>query len=328
MKEAWFQQLHGLPLTPTEQETVQRLVDQPQGRAFLPVAEILLKYGIQDDATQLLLHGIQLHPGYSVARVVLGGLLLRQGMPHEAWQILENAPNSLRDNSTAQILRFKLALILGHEDLLPVLRQEMTQRDQFDQETRELADQLQSDGFQPVRYGYLNQLRAQGVPLPLDFLETARGESSPAHSGASSGAGQGQATAAEEDSERTRKRRIEGFFVTPLDQIFTKPSRPMPGLAQKDMDAMTLAQVYRRQGHYEKSLDILKRLLYMAPNNELLRKQVAELRSLKEEQERREREFDPELADRMDEVAHLDQRIRTLTTLLEELDHDNKQKDL
>jgi hypothetical protein len=66
----------------------------------------------------------------------------------------------------------------------------------------------------------------------------------------------------------------------------------------------------------------------MAPNNELLRKQVAELRSLKEEQERREREFDPELADRMDEVAHLDQRIRTLTTLLEELDHDNKQKDL
>jgi len=325
MLENWLH-LDRLPLSPTEQETVRRFQSQPQGRMFLAVAEILLKHGGRDDGIQLLLHGIQLHPGYSVARVVLISELVNQGMPQEAWQVLENSPNSLRDNKTAQLLKFRLALILGYDDLMPVLRQEMFQRDQFDSETKQLADQLSIEDFASVRHQYLDQLRARGIPLPLDFLEVAKQLSDRIIQRHKKNSEPEQRFDEPEDS-LTTKRRIDGFFVTPLQQVFTKTLQALPGLAQKDMDAMTLAQVYRRQGHYQKALEILKRLLYMAPSNDLLRKQLAELRSLKEDQERRERDFDPELADRMEQAAQLDQRIQGLAMLLEELDQYDAKKE-
>ncbi|MFW7380393.1 MAG: hypothetical protein ACOH5I_16395 [Oligoflexus sp.] len=327
MLENWSHCLDRLPLSANEQELVKKFQEQPQGRSFLAVAELLLKYGMRDDGIQLLLHGIQLHPGYSVARVVLIAELFQQGMPEEAWQILENSPNSLRDNKTAQILKFKLALILGHDDLMPVLRQEMFQRDQFDSETTHLADQLAIEDFASVRHQYLNQLRARGIPLPLDFLELAK-QISERIVKRNNKAEDAEAHAHKLENSLSAKRRIDGFFVTPLQQIFTKPLQPLAGLAKKDMDAMTLAQVYRRQGHYQKSLEILKRLLYMAPSNDLLRKQVAEVRSLKEDQERRERDFDPDLADRMEEARRLDQKIQGLALLLEELDQYDAKKEI
>lgn len=326
MLENWLHCLGRLPLSPAEQEIVRRFQYQPQGRMFLSAAEVLLKYGVRDDGIQLLLHGIQLHPGYSIARVVLISELLNQGMLEEAWQILENSPTSLRDNKTAQLLKFKLALILGYDELMPVLRQEMFQRDQFDSETKLLADQLAIEDFTSVRHHYLNQLRARGIPLPLDFLEVAQQLSDRIIQRDKKIQEPEQESDPLEDSIEP-KRRICGFFVTPLQQVFTKTWQALPGLAQKDMDAMTLAQVYRRQGHYQKALEILKRLLYMAPSNDLLRKQLAEVRSLKEDQDRRERDFDPELADRMEQASQLDQRIQGLALLLEELDHYDAKKE-
>lgn len=327
MLDNWSHTLDRLPLSPTEQDTIKRYQEQPHGRLFLAVAEILLKYGVRDDGIQLLLQGIQQHPAYSVARVVLVNELLNQGMPEEAWQILENSPTSLRDNKTAQILKFKLALILGHDDLIPIIRQEMTQRDQFDSETKRLAEQLQIESFATVRMQYINELRAQGIALPLDFIEMAKQLADKIIQQPSADPQEALADRDHSHDTLMAKRRIDGFFVAPLQQIFIKPKQALPGLEQKDMDTMTLAQVYRRQGHYEKALDILKRLVYMAPSNEYLRKQLAEVRSLKEEQERREREYDPDLAERMEQVSQLNRRIQGLSLLLEELDHYDAKKE-
>lgn len=323
--ENWSHCLDRLPLSPSEQETVHRFGEQANGRLFLPVAEILLKYGMQDDAIQLLLYGIQIHPAYSLARVVLVSELLKQGMPEEAWQILENSPTNLRDNKTAQILKFKLALTLGYEDLMPVLRQDMSKRDQFDPETSRLAEQLEREDFSSVRQTYIGELRAQGISLAQDFVDLAKQLSSEASSPSSQPADEAADTL---DNSLTTNRRIDGFFVTPIQQIFTKPIPAMSGLAKKDMDALTLAHVYRRQGQYQKAIEILKRLLYLAPSNDMLRKQLAELRSLQEEQLRREREIDPELAERMELVGALDQKIRSLANLLEELDQYDTKKAL
>ena len=123
------------------------------------------------------------------------------------------------------------------------------------------------------------------------------------------------------DQERAKAfyRDVLGFHVVPLGEIFrpegddTRRGRTPGGV---ELDSTTFADIYARQGHYGKALEVYRRLLRMAPNNDLLRRKVSELARLDREQRDVDLTVDPTLVDRMETVEIIDRQIRFFNDLL------------
>ena len=115
MADAWTPLLNSLPLSRAERETIKRFREDASGRGFLPVADILRAHRLIDESLELLTQGLQQHPNFTVARVILVRELLGKGLVSESWQVLEQSPEPLRDNVLAQKLRLKLTLLIGDE---------------------------------------------------------------------------------------------------------------------------------------------------------------------------------------------------------------------
>ena len=328
----WMNAINELSLSASERDLVRRFRENPHSRSFLAVAEILIRHKVYDQAIQLLSEGIRSHPASSVARIVLAELFYQQGLFDDGWQVLEESPVSLRSNKSAQILCFKLAFARGDAEYLSVLSQDMQSRHQFDPYTHDWMRRLESENFLELQIEYLDSLKARGIALDARYYpdlgeKTEQPRQAIAESDGEDGYEVGD-TAPSMDPEQVF-RRIEGFFVVPVSQIFLhRRSQTTEVLDPDTMDPMTLARVYKRQGHIEKAMEVMRRLLYMAPNNELLKKEVAELEALREEQQRRERDFDPELADRLDAARDIDKQISTLNDLLEALESHDRESDL
>ena len=80
-----------------------------------------------------------------------------------------------------------------------------------------------------------------------------------------------------------------------------------------------MAEIYIRQAHYGKALAVFRRLLKMTPNNDYLRRKVAELARLEREQRETDLEVDPAIVDRMETVEIIDRQIRFYNDLLARL---------
>lgn len=91
MIDPWVQILRNLKLSRAEQAVLKRYEQDPEGRAFLPLADILRSHKKIDESLELLTQGVERHPGFSVARVVLARELLNKGMVLEAWHTLEDS---------------------------------------------------------------------------------------------------------------------------------------------------------------------------------------------------------------------------------------------
>jgi tetratricopeptide (TPR) repeat protein len=86
-----------------------------------------------------------------------------------------------------------------------------------------------------------------------------------------------------------------------------------------ELDSTTLADIYAKQGFYAKALAIYRRLLRMAPHNDLIRMKVSELARLDKEQRHEDLESDPIIYERMEVVEIIDRQTRFLNGLLDSL---------
>lgn len=329
----WLLQLQNVKLSAPEKEALERFQSNPHSRSFLAVAEILIRHRMIDSAIPLLQQGVQAHPAYAVARVVLGELLFQQGLFDEAWDILEDSPVSLRSNKSAQLLKFKVALARCDADIVNVLIQEIIHRHQFDAFTHEWIRRVEAEEFLIVRQSFLDHLRSQGIPVNADYYDrnSLPGGAAPGDSLRESwpDVESTSKNGSHEEAEALMEQHIEGFFVSSVKQIFLhRKKKQQEPQSRANMDPMTLARVYRKQGLYEKSLEVFRRLLYMAPNNDLLKKEVAELEALRDEQRRQEKEYDPELAERLDEVRQIDKQIGFLNQMLDALEQYESRKEI
>lgn len=294
-----------------ERETIDSFRGNPNGRSFLAVTEILYKYGFQDHGIQLLMQGVEQHPKYSAARVVLAERLYAGSIFNEAWDILNQSPVSLRENKTAQLLKVNLALILNKEDRWRSQIEDMKASHQLNHEAQAIADDVELRGFSDARQGFLGSLEKEGFDLSY-VSESISFESHAIE--------QPVTTSGDEDDPVLMERLLEGFYVAPISELFNKKEEFLPSENSKDLDAVTLAQIYRKQGRFQKSLDIYQRLLFMAPNNDLFKKQVEELKALKEEQENRDKQLDPSLVESLDRIQEIDAKISVLDSFLSRLE--------
>ena len=78
-----------LPLSRVEQEVLRRFQEDPSGRQFLPLGDLLRNHKLIDESLELLTQGVQDHPGFAVARVVLARELFQRGLILDAWTTLD-----------------------------------------------------------------------------------------------------------------------------------------------------------------------------------------------------------------------------------------------
>lgn len=349
MDGPWLALLEKLPLSRTEREVVKRFETDPQGRTFLPIADILRSHRLVDESLELLTQGVDRHPTFTVARVVLARELLQKGLVESAWRALEASPVPLGENILAQKLRFRLAVFLLRNAEARAILRHMQLHQMVDADTKKVADLLEVTGLDAAHARLVEDLRARGTepvlpapppepPLPVDAATAAAAVASdgqapdwvrvgPVGGASARDAGPPAATSADSsylDADAFIKDTgLAGFHVVPLNEIFRPeaeggPPRAATG-AGVELDSTTLADIYATQAHYAKALAVYRRLLRLTPGNDLLRRKVAELARLEREQKNVDLTIDPSVVDRMETVEILDRQIKFYNDLLSRL---------
>lgn len=341
----WLKLLEQQSLSRTEQEVVKRFRDDVAGRGFLPVADVLRSHKLIDESIELLTQGVQSHPGFAVARVVLARELYHRGLLMESWRCLDESPVALNDNVLAQKLIFKLALAFGDENAAGAALKILKFQQGVDPEIKRLSDLLEMSGIVLTRDQWRKDLAAKGIhisvedaaiPAPVSSQKKRSGELPPPPFGVAKSGQEGRKgkpgprsgkfvldyeldAAAQEDISR--------YHVVPLGEVFmpgeastaAAGSASTSGTQRLELDSTTLAEIYAKQGHYGKSLGIYRRLLRLAPHNDLIRLKVAELVRLEKEQKTEDVATDPVIYDRMEIVEIIDQQTKFYNALLSKL---------
>lgn len=344
MHNSWLPILQGLELSRSEREVVRRFEQDPDGRSFLPIADILRSHRLQDEALELLMQGVERHPGFTVARVCLARDLLQKGLIEAAWRALVESPVSLKENLLAQKLKFRLALLLADDDTVRQTLQLLKGHQGLDPETKRIAEAVERMGTVAARTKLIEEMRDRGTELSLPEAQTPQspsgisreGETALAEFQDSSDAGDTtdlahmtvsdtpghsvlDASILEDDGV------LSGFHVVPLDEIFRPDTSNLPltatqgGKGGVELDSTTLADIYERQGHYTKALAVYRRLLRVTPHSDLLRRKVFDLSRLEKEQRDVELTVDPALVDKLETIEIIDRQIRFYNDLLSRL---------
>lgn len=318
--DPWIPILNQLKLSRSEKMVVERYQSAPEGRTFLPIADILLSHQMVDECIELLMQGVSRHPRFTVARVILARELFNKGMMLQAWNTLAESPESLQENVLAQKIRFKLALVLGKEKMARDIYRHIYDRRLYDEETKHWGDRLAHEDFHTVARSFVEELRRAGIRV-LDYYPeltpspTAKTRENEGAVSAAKAAAPKEAPIVEEDPEIAK---LAGYHVVPLREIFAlameeEERRVQGGI---ELDSTTLAEIYESQGHYAKALDIYRRLLRVSPNNEYLKRKVSEANRLRLEQKQEDLDIDPSVLDHMEGMEILNTQIRFLNDLL------------
>lgn len=91
----------------------QTLLEDPQSRAFAPLAEAHRKAGRLDDAINVARAGLELNPGYSGGLVVLGRALYEKGELDNAIEVLQEAVKDTPENYLGQKFLGKVLMAKG-----------------------------------------------------------------------------------------------------------------------------------------------------------------------------------------------------------------------
>ena len=323
----WIKMIRRLPTSRSEQEVLRRFEEDPSGRQFLPLSDVLRNHKLVNEAMELLAQGLEDHPGFSVARVVLARELFLRGLIFDAWTVLDRAPFPLSDNVLAQKLKYKIAILLGDEAGASSAYQYLNIQQGIDPEIKTIAYHLELDGIAVTRETYRADLIKRGVDVQMPQMEMRTNDAGSAgtEKPKNSSGVRNKRFVLDFALDDAMRHQVDQFQVVSLSEVFS-PDADVGGVPRSpasspvELDSSTLADIYAKQGFYAKSLAIYQRILRMAPHNDMIRMKVAELGRLNSEQMTGDLEIDPVAYEHVEVLGIIDRQARFLNELLERLD--------
>jgi tetratricopeptide (TPR) repeat protein len=276
--------------------------EHPEGRIFTHLAEAYRKAGELDRAAHVLGEGIQRHPDYSSAHVVLGRVLVDQGRADEADaafnRVLELDPHNL----VALRARGDLARAGGRRhDAIEHYRR-LLDVEPNDDELRALVAGLVADEYRPEpeapAYDEVEQTAPEAyIPEPFPGEATP---AEPAHGeGDHSEADSAEVYAADlPDADRYGHDQADdhddiGFVdeeadssawemgpIGGADEAQPDDEAPVSPGTDAGLTTETIAQVYARQGLYTRAADVYRELVRANPDDDRLRDRLGEMERL------------------------------------------------
>lgn len=319
MREPWLSICEKLQLSKKDRAILAKYKKNPKGKSFLSLGKILISNGYEEEAIELLLQGVDRHPQYIAARVVLAERLMKRGMLQDSWSLLEAVKSYLLENVLAQKLRFQIAIVLDKEFEARDIYSHMRNRELIDSETKKIGEELEYTSFAKVRKRLTTYLENKGMDLSLIRYDRK-------HSSDDCIKKSDNNTSNDEvdlETEITCRSEVDSFHVVPLNEVFKKNSdKDSLLLADKnvELDSTTLAEVYKEQGNYKKAIEIYRRMFRITPGNEFLKRKIRELVKLRRDQREHDLSIDPEIVDQMEMVEVIDVQLAFLNRLLSRLD--------
>ncbi|MDF1525571.1 MAG: tetratricopeptide repeat protein [bacterium] len=132
----------------------QMLLEDPQSRAFAPLAEAHRKTGRLDDAINVARAGLELNPGYSGGLVVLGRALYEKGELDNAIEVLLEALKDTPENYLGQKFLGKVLLAKGENKGALTALDAANLLSPEDEEVTRLLDEVRSKAVTPPTMDY------------------------------------------------------------------------------------------------------------------------------------------------------------------------------
>jgi tetratricopeptide (TPR) repeat protein len=253
----------------------------PTSRVFAPLADAYRKSRLYDEAVDILKKGLEFHPDYVSAHLVLARCYREKNMLQLAKGSFERVLELDQQNVIA--LRLLGDILQSTDDMKGALSRyhDVLAIDPGNSEVQELVSRLeatmpaeQRSDVEPIEPSALTSLESSdsdaGSETPQKSEEETDVLSAP----------EVAPRFAEDDLEMKEEDPAEKNFIllTP-DAAPSVDEEEVQGLKEgvKGFATVTLAEIYEGQGFLEKALDVYKQLLEKRPDDERIRERIESL---------------------------------------------------
>lgn len=280
----------------------EKLQKEPGSKIFFNLAEEYFKGGMLEEALIVLQTGLKVHPSYLGAKVLLGKVYAGQNKVKEAKELFEQI---LKVNPDNLIVNKKLALIYFDDKLFNEAEKCCNQVLFFSSKDADAITLLQkikegrtaSEPRPPeVKFPEPPPLPAVTPEIsetPVNRIEIAQSakEIEPPSEALISVAPpvtEEVSLNGKKDDNGLEKPEPENqfdFADIMKEEVKAPPARSGSsekgeGRSKENLETMALAELYIKQGHYQKGIEIYQKLLDQDPYNETVRQQLEDARTI------------------------------------------------
>jgi len=149
----------------------QMLAEDPQSRAFAPLAEAHRKAGRLEEAIKVARAGLDVHPGYSGGLVVLGRALYEKGELDNAVEVLLKAVTETPEGYLGQKFLGKVLMDKGENKGALVALEAANLLSPEDEEVSRLLDEVKSKATSPDTMDYMEKEAEAGEKAQIVTYE-------------------------------------------------------------------------------------------------------------------------------------------------------------
>jgi len=149
----------------------QMLAEDPQSRAFAPLAEAHRKAGRLEEAIKVARAGLDVHPGYSGGLVVLGRALYEKGELDNAVEVLQKAVTETPESYLGQKFLGKVLMDKGENKGALVALEAANLLSPEDEEVSRLLDEVKSKATSPDTMDYMEKEAEAGEKAQIVTYE-------------------------------------------------------------------------------------------------------------------------------------------------------------
>ncbi len=277
----------------------QQLDKNPRSAVFAPLAELYRKSGMIDEALRVLKNGIRHHPNYIVGYLTLAACYYDLGQYPMCYATLRPLVENQRDNIRLQSLFARACTELDHiEEALDAYKYLLflNPRDkQVALKVRELEDRIEKPTVAP--------LKKEQVVFQTENIFTEKTDEIDEWQ-------QVNFSAKLPSTQSQSEEKSEQWYAAPMDQIvapivekveapleeaspilqFKTPITPANATVSTNsidekesgqpMVTLTLVDLYAKQGHFKKAIDILEKIIELNPQDQKCLARRVELKKM------------------------------------------------
>jgi tetratricopeptide (TPR) repeat protein len=266
-------------LSPEIVKLSERLAKDPASNLFVSLAEEYIKSGMPEEALVVLMDGLKIHPDFARARVMLGKVYLDKGEFREAKQQFETVIQASPDNLLAHRKLVKIYREEGSiEKAIQSCRVVLNSNPKDEEMKKDLLDLESRQGNIDFAEKNRPKLTAIEQVNSLKNISSSTAEEDPASALELNLVSSEQDVAAskplEGETGNTIELKEEECSLEEIMDLMGQEGKVEPAAkrGEEELATESLAELYIKQGFYDKGIEVFQALLLKDPANKALLK--------------------------------------------------------
>jgi len=293
-------------LSPKIEELQKKVDKDPDSKIFLPLAEEYRKSGMIEEAITICQEGLKKHPNYVSARVVLGRAYMDLKRTIEAQAEFEEVISKIPDNLMANKFLGDIYFMQGNLNGALERYQTVLRLDPYNEEVssnvkkileklgqhlpisvppEEAPGEPQSLSEDEQTEELAEEREEEPPQMTIDLNEEEGSLSMPEERPEEPQTQAPQPTLPLQEESTSHPPAVEEYTEPPLE-----PELPAIDEERDELTTVTIAELYTKQGLYDKAIKVYKQLLEANPDNMELKFRYDQLLDRKKDEENRKKD--------------------------------------